>query len=670
MSKSGKITGFVTVLSLAFLSVFGCRTSADKETVLTGNGSSSYVIIIGKDASLPEKFAAEELQKYIRKISGAAMPVKADGTGHENMILIGTPQSNQLLASQLAKSDAFSDNDKKLDAFIVTTQNGNLILCGSNPRACLYAVYDFLEKDLGLFWPTPYSEDEIIPQCGTISLNDINRRESATFEYRGITMGKEPIIDWMAKHKMNWYLFGHFKEFEKDRSGFMLELKKRGMIISAAVHGTGEIIQPSKYFGKHPEYYSMDKEGKRVPDQLCTSSSDGLKTYTELYLKFIEKNPDINMFNVAQADGYGWCECTECNRNFGNERWEIIPAQLRASDRWLKAVNSVAAEAEKKFPDKKIMYMPYVATGPCPKLAKPLPNVKAMLALYEVTASDVSSPDILRYHACKDIHAYHRRLIDEWSKTASELLIYEYYGGRSQWDGKPMVLSQNIKNSLKYFAEHGVKGLVTQAPYTWWRSYEINMTLTAELLWNVNADTNKLMKDFCSRFYGAKAGAAMAEYFQNLEAFCTARGLYRTNKSAEEYLKKFGTDGFSVCERNLDDALRLAETPEIKKQIQYQKALYGYNRLYDKMTDAYFKAETLCKKKDKDKAQAMYKTLLEIQQETKKYLSDNKEFIQPLTPERHIKLPEGLSSEYAWIAPQNQPTSNSGKRQFEDAGQN
>jgi len=671
MSKSRKITGFAAVLSLAFLAVFGCRTSADKETVLAENGASSYAIIIGKNASLPEKFAAEELQKYIKKISGAVIPVKTDGNGSKNIVLIGTQQSNQLLASYLAKSDDFSEKEKKKDAFLITTKNGSLILCGSNPRSCLYAVYDFLEKELGVFWPTPMPEEEIVPFCKKICLNDISRKEAATFEYRGITRGGVPVIDWMAKHKMNWYLFGHFKEFEKDTDGFMLELKKRGMIISAAVHGTNEIMPPQKYFDKNPEYYSLNKEGKRVPDQLCTSNSDGLKIYTDLYLEFIAKNPDVDMFNVAQADGYGWCECPECNRIFGKERWEVIPAQLRASDRWLKAVNSVASEAEKKFPHKKIMYMPYVATGPCPKLAKPLPNVIAMLALYEVTASDVSSPDILRYHSCQDIHAYHRRLIEEWSKTASELLIYEYYGGRSQWDGKPMVLSQNMKNSLKYFASHGVKGLVTQAPYTWWRSYELNMYLTAELLWNVNTDTDKSIRVFCSRFYGAKAGAVMTEYFQNFEAYCTARGLYRTNKSAEEYLKKYGPDGFSICEHNLEEAQRLAETPEAVKQIQYQKALYGYNLLYDKMTDSYFKAEILCRKKDKDKACAMYKTLLDIQQETKKYLSDNKRFIQPLRPDRHIRLLQGLSSEYKWLDPQvQQPSSSdSPRKQFEDAGQ-
>src|ERR1700753_559415 len=49
-------------------------------TVLVEKGKSAYRIVIGTNALPSEKYAAEELQQYLKKISGAKLPIVTDDT--------------------------------------------------------------------------------------------------------------------------------------------------------------------------------------------------------------------------------------------------------------------------------------------------------------------------------------------------------------------------------------------------------------------------------------------------------------------------------------------------------------------------------------------------------------------------------------------------------------
>jgi hypothetical protein len=60
--------------------------------VIVDNNKSILAIVIGKDAGKSEEFAASELQKYVKQISGAELEIKkiSSGKSVKNAILIGT----------------------------------------------------------------------------------------------------------------------------------------------------------------------------------------------------------------------------------------------------------------------------------------------------------------------------------------------------------------------------------------------------------------------------------------------------------------------------------------------------------------------------------------------------------------------------------------------------
>ena len=81
------------------------------------NGSSDYSIVISQDAKITEKTAAQELQYYLGRISGAKLPIATQATAR--MIRIGwTPDCGKPRPE---------DDDQ---SFRYYTRNGNLYIYG------------------------------------------------------------------------------------------------------------------------------------------------------------------------------------------------------------------------------------------------------------------------------------------------------------------------------------------------------------------------------------------------------------------------------------------------------------------------------------------------------------------------------------------------------------
>src|ERR1051326_6344666 len=94
----------------------------DMKLTLIQHGQTSYVISIGKPASEPERFAAEELRRYLEKIGGTRISIQVNAGGQRVIILD---------ANLKAKSP---------DAFTIRTIGPKLVLSGASPRAGLFEI--------------------------------------------------------------------------------------------------------------------------------------------------------------------------------------------------------------------------------------------------------------------------------------------------------------------------------------------------------------------------------------------------------------------------------------------------------------------------------------------------------------------------------------------------
>ncbi len=576
----------------------GGADEAPAELVLAAGGLTEYTICIGTDAPAPERFAAEELQTYLARICGAALPIKdvADALAGP-LIIIGTQESNPL-AQARGGTLAFSAREQEYDAFVVRTRGKDLILAGANPRSCLYAVYDFLEENLGVFWPGVFSQEEIVPVNRNLSIGAIERREAASFKYRGYTdTGGLQKIKLMGKRKMNFTGVSYCNlDNPEFRARILPELRKRGIRIYSSQHGFQYFIPPDKYFADHPEYYALlpgagTNAMQRQPKQFCTYNSEALKIYTEGCLDFMRRHPEVDIFCPGPDDGYDWCMCDLCG---GDRPWRVYPEKQWGSDRLMHAVNAVAERVAQEFPNRPIQYFGYVATGEFPERESPLPNVMAMLAFFERSGSDITAAQ--RYRQCPDISAYYRENIRKWVSRVPEVLVYEYYCGRASEEARPFVRMTTMVNSLRFMAEQGVKGVITQGLYAWWRPHLVNHYLFAELLWNVNADADARLAHFCRRRYGP-AAASMLECFRRMDAGETVK--------AEAAL--------ALAERLTDDA-RGAEL------IHFQQIFLKWESLCYAIEEICRKINELCMAGQKAEAAALYSRALELERSAERYI--------------------------------------------------
>ena len=114
--------------------------------VLANNGKSDYAIRLCAEPTPAERHAAKELQRFFKEITGAELPVREAGALPEHAILVGRDAEAERLVPGV---DWAKLGDEGL---VVRTAGPHLLLAGGRPRGTLYAVYSFLEDELGCRW--------------------------------------------------------------------------------------------------------------------------------------------------------------------------------------------------------------------------------------------------------------------------------------------------------------------------------------------------------------------------------------------------------------------------------------------------------------------------------------------------------------------------------------
>ncbi|MFR1758148.1 MAG: alpha-glucuronidase family glycosyl hydrolase [Christensenellaceae bacterium] len=107
---------------------------------LTQAGQSRYRIVMPRAADAKNRFAAQELAGYIRKITGAALPVVTDEL---------PPSGQEICVGPVARDGLPDTSSLKNDGFIMASRGERIFLVGHNSRSNLYAAYSFLEDVLG-----------------------------------------------------------------------------------------------------------------------------------------------------------------------------------------------------------------------------------------------------------------------------------------------------------------------------------------------------------------------------------------------------------------------------------------------------------------------------------------------------------------------------------------
>ncbi len=441
------------------------------------DGTAQAVIVVAKDAIAPEKHAAAELASFLKQVTGASFDVVNSAPAGKTRLLVGPH------AAKLADK-GFTTDGLGAEGIVIRTVGDNLILAGGRPRGTLYAVYTFLEDCVGCRWWS--SKASTIPKKPTLGVGPMKIRYVPPLEYRESFWFDASDGDWAVRNKSN----GHSVNVGEKRGG--------KHIYQGFVHTFFPLIPPQKYFKDHPEWFS-EINGKRKHEraQLCLTNEEMRAELIKNLKERLRKNPKATIASVSQNDWHGYCTCPKCKA--------IDEAEGSPAGTMLRFVNAVAEAIEEEFPHVAISTLAYQYTRKPPKITKPRDNVIIRLCSIECSfAVPLEHPRNSKF----------RDDILGWDKICDRLYIWDYTTNFRHYvlpHPNLRVLAPNVK----FFVNHGVKGIFEQGAYQSYGSEmaELKAWVLAKLLWNPKRDGQKLIDEFVQDYYGP-AGKYVRAYLE------------------------------------------------------------------------------------------------------------------------------------------------------------
>ena len=499
--KPSQIVAGVLKLILIFIAVLASAEQHISSTKLTPaeNVKSKYVILLAKDATVQEKFAADELSRYLKKSTGAIFPiVNSANLKKQPVIAIGNQAALQVMPG--LKTDDLGE-----EGIIIKSNSKHLVLTGAKKalRGTIYAVYTYLENIVGFRWWTP--DETYTPKLKSFVIPTLNIKYKPVFTFRK-TSGKLAFDqNWAIRNKLN----SELAKTDLKHGGYSDYVRRCGNTWLYC-HTFYRIVPPKKYFAAHPEWFSKIN-GKRVHHraQLCLTNKSLQEFMIKKVKEYLKKLPVDSILSISQNDWGGRCECSECMK--------IEKAEGSPSGPVLNFVNIIADGIKNEYPKALISTFAYMYTQKPPQNIKPHSNVIIRLCSIK---SSFSRP----FTDPMNTDFYHD--LQNWTKIAPKIFIWDYTTNFSHYLS-PFPDLRVIGPNLRLFSENNVIGVYEQSnSKTLGGEFnELRTWLTAKLLWNPQLDDQALIKEFTAGYYGA-AAPFVDKYIKLLHDEVISTGVY------------------------------------------------------------------------------------------------------------------------------------------------
>lgn len=477
--------------ALLFPAMLAAFPPCARATLLASGGRARATIVVADGASIGEVTAAKELAAYLRKVSSARFRTvrEAHAPRKGTRLFVGPTRFAKTLEAGL---DTLRDEE-----WIIRSDGRDWVLVGGRPRGTLYAVYRFLEGEVGVHWWNAFEEH--VPKKRELSVDPQNLHGEPAFEYRD-----SHVIDgervFCARSRLNGRSTGIPARF-----GGRIAVGPP----EQSVHNFYYYLPPRELFATHPEYFSY-VAGKRIPDQgqLCLSNPAVFEIVRRKLLGAIEtwrgwagtSGPII--LDVSPNDWGGWCECERCKA-------EIARAGTR-SGQLLEFVNRLADALRPEHPGVFLTTLAYYTTFEPP----PEP----------VRARD----DVIVHFSGLQWRDFSKSILDPenrkvrdaflgWRRAAKHLWTWDYSATIGNYHELPLPTLANAARDLRWYRDQGVEGVFVEADYPISAHLrDLKVWVLLKLLEDPRRDLDALVREFTDGYYGP-AGPRIRDYLEYLE---------------------------------------------------------------------------------------------------------------------------------------------------------
>lgn len=507
--RNGRFPAAVAAVAMLALGGAGCIRVAPVHPstglAVAADGQAQTVIVLGQDASAPERTAARELAEYLKKATGAEVPVVGEGEQKQagNLIYVGW--------TRFAAGNGLDGELLGEEQWFVRTVNGNLILTGGRPRGTLYAVYHFLEDIVGVRWWSPW--EEYVPRRSTLRTGALNLSGQPAFRRRQLDVSGS-YGGWFQSVSGKEDLYGPRNRINSPLNASPRIPEEYGGAVESGppnfCHAVGHYFDLFKRRGdlaKHPEWVAL-KDGKReikkefAYTQFCLSNPALRQAVLEqlrTYIRETRQQPNPpQVFDFSENDVPGVCQCEDCQaavREYGGKEAGL----------WLETVNVLADGIKDEYPDILISTFAYLTTEEAPAGIKPRDNVLIVLC---DTRSSYTLP------VPRD--GYFAKCLREWAGITEKIRVWDYHTPFND-PALPMPFESTFQPDLQLFRRYNVIEYLSQYHHVIFEDMrDLRLWLLAKLLEDPYRDQNALIRDFTEGFYGP-AGVFVREYLTLLQ---------------------------------------------------------------------------------------------------------------------------------------------------------
>ena len=166
----------VRLLCVLFMCASCCVVASESElTKESPNYKTAQIscIVVPEQSGPVEKYAAGELVKYIKKMTGQSLAVVKEGEDKPEgrAIILGRTKENL---------KAHNPDSWPIDTIYIGYGKGDIAIIGQGDQGTLFAAYEFL-RDQGCRWYMPREVGECIPKRESSDLPDKAKKHTPSF---------------------------------------------------------------------------------------------------------------------------------------------------------------------------------------------------------------------------------------------------------------------------------------------------------------------------------------------------------------------------------------------------------------------------------------------------------------------------------------------------------
>jgi hypothetical protein len=505
-------------LCLFALTDMKAGTVAAGGSYLVKDGQAVGEFVVAEDISQAETFGVTDIRRWIKKITGAEVPIlRTQSTKRNTKVFVGKTFAAEF-KEDLAK---LSDND----GFAIRRKGDNVYVFGNRPRATMYGLFSFLEKNSDIIWARPNERfGTVFSQTKNLQLTDTDCLDIPVFNYRSLGPGYPPHIptgEWQLRNRNN-------------QCG-RLYCPELDMI---NVIGTNLAVPISGLFKDHPEYfayYPATKERKGVKNgegSMCISHPGLPEIWAKECMRLIaekekQTGAKISVLHLGPGDNWYCCQCPECMKPLKLPDGTTLEMKdpdsqkdpLFRSTQIFMFLNDAMKTWERERPDVQLVPLAYIHLAEPPKV-KPHPKMGIYFAPYPTNSMHFPLLDPRQ-------PAEWRERFEKWLQITDTLGFYEYYYSKPDplayyvaENLKALLKTRNFRNAIIYSefdndrdnpAGAGIGGNIRG-----WDLGAMNSWVIARLFWNPNQDVDALYRYYIKRTY-QEAAPQMTEYYEMIK---------------------------------------------------------------------------------------------------------------------------------------------------------